>query len=135
MLPLLEQQPASLHIANRTVLRAQELVERFEEFGALSASGFDTLQGHFDIIVNATAASLGGEVPPLPESIIDTNTLCYDMMYASEPTAFVRYCLQHNAAKAVDGLGMLVEQAAESFYLWRGVMPDTQPVIEALRNS
>lgn len=135
MLPLLEQQPASLHIANRTVLRAQELVERFEEFGALSASGFDALQGHFDIIINATAASLGGEVPPLPEGIIDTNTLCYDMMYASEPTAFVRYCLQHNAAKAVDGLGMLVEQAAESFYLWRGVMPDTQPVIEALGNS
>lgn len=135
MLPLLEQQPASLHIANRTVLRAQELAGRFGEFGELSASGFDVLQGHFDIIINATAAGLDGKVPPLPEGIIDTNTLCYDMMYASEPTAFVRYCLEHNAGKAVDGLGMLVEQAAESFYLWRGVIPDTQPVIEALGNS
>ncbi|TCK16804.1 shikimate dehydrogenase [Thiogranum longum] len=135
MLPLLEQQPASLHIANRTVLRARELVERFEEFGDLSASGFDAIHGNFDVIINATAAGLGGEVPPLPDNVIDKHTLCYDMMYSSEPTAFVRHCIEHNAAKALDGLGMLVEQAAESFRLWRGVMPDTLPVIEALRNS
>ncbi len=135
MLPLLEQQPASLHIANRTVSRAQELVERFTEYGELSASGFDALRVNFDIVINATAAGLGGEVPPLPNGIIDEHSLCYDMMYASEPTAFVRYCNEHHAAQAIDGLGMLVEQAAESFRLWRGVMPDTRPVIEALGNT
>ena len=135
ILPLLEQRPASLHIANRTVLRAQELVERFGEFGDLSASGFDALHGNFDVIINATAAGLDDQVPPLPDNIIDRHTLCYDMMYSSGPTAFVRYCNGHNAAKALDGLGMLVEQAAESFRLWRGVMPDTLPVIEALRSS
>jgi shikimate dehydrogenase len=135
LLPLLEQQPASLHIANRTVSRAQELVERFAEFGNLSASGFDALHDSFDIIINATAAGLGGDVPPLPDGIIDEHSLCYDMMYSSEPTTFVRYCVEHNATKAIDGLGMLVEQAAESFYLWRGIMPDTRPVIEALRST
>ncbi|HED52131.1 MAG TPA: shikimate dehydrogenase [Gammaproteobacteria bacterium] len=135
VLPLLEQQPSSLHIANRTVSRARELVERFADYGELSASGFDALHGNFDIVINATAAGLGGEVPPLPDGIIDEHSLCYDMMYASEPTAFVRYCNEHHAAQAIDGLGMLVEQAAESFYLWRGVRPDTQPVIEALANT
>jgi len=135
LLPLLEQQPASLHIANRTVVRAQELAERFANYGKLSASGFDTLHGDFDIIVNATAAGLDGDVPPLPDSTVGNNSLCYDMMYSSEPTAFVRYCTEHGAVKAIDGLGMLVEQAAESFYLWRGIMPDTQPVIAALRNA
>jgi shikimate dehydrogenase len=134
MLPLLEQKPVSLHIANRTVSRAQELVERFAEYGELSASGFDTLRDSFDIIINATAAGLEGNVPPLPDGIVGEHCLCYDMMYSSEPTAFVRYCVERKAAKAIDGLGMLVEQAAESFYLWRGVMPNTQPVIEALRN-
>jgi len=135
LLPLLEQQPASLHIANRTVSRAQELAERFAEYGSLSASGFDALQGDFDIVINATAAGLGGEVPPLPDSIIGKHSLCYDMMYATEPTAFVRYCNERKAAKALDGLGMLVEQAAESFRLWRGVMPETQPVIKTLSAS
>lgn len=135
LLPLLEQQPASLHIANRTVSRAQELMERFAGHGRLSASGFDTLQDEFDVVINATAAGLGGEVPPLPEGVINEHCVCYDMMYASEPTAFVRYCTERNAASAIDGLGMLVEQAAESFRLWRGVMPETRPVIEALRSA
>ena len=135
MLPLLEQNPASLHIANRTALRAHELAENFSDYGEVSASGFDALHGNFDIIINATAAGLGGEVPPLPDGIINEQSLCYDMMYASEPTAFVRYCNERHAARAIDGLGMLVEQAAESFRLWRGVMPDTQPVIETLRNA
>lgn len=135
VLPLLDQQPATLHIANRTVSRAEELVERFANHGVLEASGFDTLQDDFDIVINATAAGLNGEVPPLPDGIIGKHSICYDMMYASEPTAFVRYCNERNASQSVDGLGMLVEQAAESFRLWRGVMPDTQAVIAALRTA
>lgn len=135
MLPLLEQSPASLHIANRTVLRAHELAENFADYGDISASGFDALHENFDIVINATAAGLGGEVPSLPDGIIGEHSICYDMMYASEPTAFVRYCNKCHAAQAIDGLGMLVEQAAESFRLWRNVMPDTQPVIDALRNA
>ena len=135
MLPLLEQNPASIHIANRTALRAHELAENFADYGEVSASGFDALHGNFDIIIHATAAGLGGQVPPLPDGIIDEQSLCYDMMYASEPTAFVRYCNERHAAQAIDGLGMLVEQAAESFRLWRNVMPDTQPVINSLRNT
>lgn len=135
MLPLLEQNPASLHIANRTALRAHELAENFADYGEVSASGLDELHGNFDIIINATAAGLDGEVPPLQEGIVDEHSLCYDMMYASEPTAFVRYCNARHAAQAIDGLGMLVEQAAESFRLWRNVMPDTKPVINSLRNT
>lgn len=135
MLPLLEQNPASLHIANRTALRAHELAENFADYGEVSASGLDELHGNFDIIINATAAGLGGEVPPLPDDLIDEQSLCYDMMYASEPTAFVRYCVERHAAQSIDGLGMLVEQAAESFRLWRNVMPDTKPVINSLRNA
>jgi shikimate dehydrogenase len=135
MLPLLEQSPASLHIANRTVLRAHELAENFADYGDISASGFDALHENFDIVINATAAGLGGEVPSLPDGIIGEHSICYDMMYASEPTAFVRYCNKCHAAQAIDGLGMLVEQAAESFRLWRNVMPDTQPVIDALSNA
>lgn len=135
MLPLLEQRPASLHIANRTVSRAQELVKRFAKYGELTASGFDVVHGNYDIIINATAAGLSGDVPPLPDGVIGEHSLCYDMMYATEPTAFVRYCNEHHAARSIDGLGMLVEQAAESFRLWRGVTPDTQPVIVALRNT
>ncbi len=135
ILPLLDRQPATLHVANRTVSRAEELVELFASHGVLGASGFDALHDDFDIVINATAAGLNGQVPPLPEGIIGKHSICYDMMYASEPTAFVRYCNERNAQQAIDGLGMLVEQAAESFRLWRGVMPDTQPVITALRTA
>ncbi len=133
ILPLLNEQPATLHIANRTVSRALELAEHFSPHGKLGASGFDTLQDDFDIVINATAAGLDDEVPPLPDSIIGQHSICYDMMYASGPTAFVRYCKARDAKQAIDGLGMLVEQAAESFRLWRGVRPDTQPVIAELR--
>ncbi|MCK5092000.1 MAG: shikimate dehydrogenase, partial [Gammaproteobacteria bacterium] len=87
----------------------------------------------FDLIINGTAASLQGEVPPLPDSVLKTGGSCYDMMYSDQPTAFVKWGNQHGAKKSVDGLGMLIEQAAESFYLWRNVRPETGPVIEALR--
>ena len=133
--PLLEQRPASLVIANRTVERAQQLAESFADLGTLSAAGFAALQGmEFDIIINATAAGLHGEVPALPDGVIQAGCCCYDLMYSSEPTAFVRHVRALGVQHAYDGLGMLVEQAAESFHIWRGVFPDTGPVITTLRN-
>jgi shikimate dehydrogenase len=132
--PLLEQQPTHLVIANRTAERAEQLSDLFSDIGALTGCGFAALGGEaFDVVINATAAGLRGEVPDLPEGIIGPQTCCYDMMYGSAPTAFMRYAQQRGARRAFDGLGMLVEQAAESFRLWRGVKPATGPVIDFLR--
>ena len=131
---LLADFPETLVIANRTVSKARDLATRFSAFGTLSACGFENLAGErFDLIINGTAASLSGQLPPLPEGLLVPGGGCYDMAYASEPTAFVRWGRHQGAAHSLDGLGMLVEQAAESFYLWRGVRPDTRPVIERLR--
>jgi shikimate dehydrogenase len=127
--PLLEQQPAALIIANRTVSRAQKLADLFGR--GVSAVGFDGADSPFDVVINATAASLAGELPPLSPHIFTTDTLAYDMMYGRD-TPFLSVARAHGAATA-DGLGMLVEQAAEAFYLWRGVRPDTPPVIASLR--
>ncbi|MDP3420595.1 MAG: shikimate dehydrogenase [Thiobacillus sp.] len=127
--PLLAQQPAEVVIANRTVSRAQELAALFGH--GVSASGFDALDTPFDLVINATAASLAGELPPLPPRVFTAATLAYDMMYGRD-TPFLDFARSHGAATA-DGLGMLVEQAAEAFTLWRGVRPDTAPVIAALR--
>ncbi|MHB1187109.1 shikimate dehydrogenase [Thiobacillus sp.] len=127
--PLLDQSPAELVIANRTVGRAQELAELFCR--GVRACGFDALDTPFDLVINATAASLAGELPPLSPSIFTAETLAYDMMYGRD-TPFLSFARTHGAATA-DGLGMLVEQAAEAFALWRGVRPDTAPVIAALR--
>jgi len=136
LLPLLQQQPAEIIIANRTVSKAEALCEKFATYGKLSASSFEALGGHsFDGIINATAASLQGEVPALPDNILNDDAWCYDMMYSSEPTAFVRWGNKQGATHSIDGLGMLVEQAAESFRLWRGVQPDTNSVIRLLRKS
>jgi len=129
--PLLEQAPAALVIANRTVGRAQELAGLFDR--GVTACGFDGIDAPFDLIINATAASLAGELPPLSPRIVATHTLAYDMMYGRD-TPFLGFARAHGAATA-DGLGMLVEQAAEAFYLWRGVRPDTAPVIAALRQD
>jgi len=127
--PLLDQQPAALVIANRTVGRAQELAELFDR--GVRACGFDALDEPFDLVINATAASLAGELPPLSPRVFTPDTLAYDMMYGRD-TPFLAFARTHGAATA-DGLGMLVEQAAEAFLLWRGVRPDTAPVIAALR--
>ncbi len=136
LLPLLKQQPAEIIIANRTVSKAEVLCEKFSAYGNLSASSFDELSGKsFDGIINGTAASLQGEVPPLPSNILNSDGWCYDMMYSSEPTAFVRWGNENGAAQSIDGLGMLVEQAAESFKLWRGVQPETTSIIKLLRES
>ena len=127
--PLLDQQPAALVIANRTVGRAQELAALFDR--GIRACGLDGVDTPFDVVINATAASLAGELPPLSPRIFTPDTLAYDMMYGRD-TPFLAFARGHGA-RAADGLGMLVEQAAEAFALWRGVRPDTAPVIAALR--
>jgi shikimate dehydrogenase len=137
--PLLEQQPSEIVIGNRTPDRAVALAEHFTELAKINAShvsgcGFPALQGkRFDIVINATTASLKGEVPPLPNDILNANAFCYDMMYGAQPTAFMNWATNHGAGKVLDGLGMLVEQAAESFFIWRGLRPDTQVVIQTIR--
>ncbi len=132
--PLLAQQPAALVIANRTVEKAERLAQEFADLGPVFASSFDWLEESVDVIINATSASLAGELPPIAPSLIQPGvTFCYDMMYSNEPTAFCRWATEHGAAQAVDGLGMLVEQAAEAFLLWRGVRPDSAPVLAELR--
>ena len=132
--PLLACKPASLTIANRTREKALQLAEDFSDLGTIRGCGLDEFgTDSYELIINATSASLSGELPELPATLIDENTFCYDMMYASEPTPFMRWAKTHGAKQVVDGKGMLVEQAAESFRLWRGCEPDTAPVIEALR--
>jgi shikimate dehydrogenase len=132
--PLLAGQPALLHIANRTPGRAAELVERFSVLGPVTGGGYESVDGRFDLLINATSASLGQALPPLKSDWITPETLCYDMMYGIEPTPFMRWASENGAKRAVDGLGMLVGQAAESFAIWRGVRPDVGPVVSALRS-
>ncbi|WP_455221442.1 shikimate dehydrogenase [Kaarinaea lacus] len=134
--PLLDQQPNLLTIVNRTMDRAHELVQHFSDKGNVGAKSFTALEGEqFDVVINATSASLHGDLPPLPTSTISHTEIVYDMMYGSEPTLFLQWAQQHGAGKISDGLGMLVEQAAESFFIWRNVKADTAPVITQLRAS
>ncbi|WP_434696370.1 shikimate dehydrogenase [Pseudomonas sp. Z1-14] len=134
--PLLAEAPSSLIIANRTVEKAELLAELFADLGPVSASGFDWLREPVDLIINATSASLSGDVPPIAGSLIEPGkTFCYDMMYGKEPTSFCRWAEEHGAAVVMDGLGMLAEQAGEAFFLWRGVRPDTAPVLTELRRQ
>ena len=139
LLPLLDSSPASLTIANRTVGKAEALAALFAaRAGAavVDACGFDALAGRrFDLVINATAASLADELPPLPPGLYAEGALAYDMMYGRGPTRFMHAAMADGAARAADGLGMLVEQAAESFTLWRGVRPDSGPVLAALRRQ
>lgn len=133
--PLLDAQPAELFIANRTRDKAIELAREFADLGTIAGDGFDDLPNrHYDIVINGTAASLHGELPPLPDTVLAPNADCYDMMYGRDPTPFMRWAQQHGA-QAFDGLGMLVEQAAEAFFVWRGVMPRTADVIATLRSE
>ena len=131
--PLLNCKPACLIIANRTKEKALQLAEDFSELGNIKGCGLDEFGADsYDIIINGTSASLSGELPALPATLINENTFCYDMMYATKPTPFMNWAQQHGAIQAVDGKGMLVEQAAESFRIWRGCEPETASVIEAL---
>jgi len=131
--PLLSYQPAELIIANRTASKAKDLAQHYNDFGNISGGGFNDLSGSFDVIINATAASLQGEVPPLADNILNVDASCYDMMYSNTDTAFISWAKQHGANKTIDGLGMLIEQAAEAFRLWRGVKPRTKTIINLIR--
>lgn len=135
--PLLEQAPSSLTIANRTPEKAASLAQDFASRGNISALAFESLDGRdFDLIINGTAAGLGNEVPAIPDSVISGASVCYDMMYNIEKaTAFVDWAKSRGAAGAFDGLGMLVEQAAAAFEIWRGVKADSRSVISALRTD
>jgi shikimate dehydrogenase len=134
--PLFDEHPDRVVIANRTVSRAEKLADIFSDRGDISACGFDELAGSsFDIVINGTSASLQGEVPPLPEGLLNDNACCYDMMYSMSDTPFVLWAKTHGASIASDGLGMLVEQAAESFFIWRGLRPETGSVIDLLKLS
>jgi shikimate dehydrogenase len=132
ILPLLHSKPSELMIANRTVAKALDLAWEFQSQGPVTASDFAELDGKFDVIINATAASIADEMPPVAASLFGKGALAYDMMYAKEPTVFMRFAAEQGST-ARDGLGMLVEQAAEAFYVWRGVRPATADVYAALR--
>lgn len=133
---LLSKQPKLLVIANRTAERAHEIAARFEDEGTILAGGYEVISGAgFDVIINATAASLEGEIPPIPERCLTSKTLAYDLMYSDKPTPFMQWAQRQGAGKVTDGLGMLVEQAAESFYLWHGRRPETSSVMMSLRPS
>lgn len=137
MHPLLEKRPALMVIANRSLDKAVSLVSDFQKFrdfaaGGISASPYAGLAGaQFDLVINATSAGLSGEMPHLPEGIFARAALAYDMVYGRD-TPFLDFA-RKRGAHAVDGLGMLVEQAAESFFIWRGLRPQTAPVIKKLR--
>jgi shikimate dehydrogenase len=129
--PLLDAGPGELVIANRHAGKAQALAADFAGAVPVLGVGLDEAHGPFALVVNATSASLHGEVPALPDDAIGAGTFCYDMAYGGGPTAFMRWAAGHGAAGTADGIGMLVEHAAESFALWRGVRPPTaQPLAE-----
>jgi shikimate dehydrogenase len=134
--PLLEQSPHSIVIANRTIEKAINLAAEFHDKGTITGCGFNDLKNQcVELILNATSTSLSGQLPPLPQNLLAENGVCYDLAYGDEPTVFVRWGLENHAVKSLDGLGMLVEQAAEAFFIWRGVRPQTQPVIELLNSE
>lgn len=133
--PLLEQKPAEIVIANRTASKAVALAEHFAGLGPVQAHSFAELRGPFDLIINSTSASLSGELPPLDPGLIHEQIVVYDMMYGARDTAFNAWAKQHGARKVLDGLGMLVCQAAESFAVWRGIRPGTKQVIRELRRN
>jgi shikimate dehydrogenase len=134
--PLLEESPAQIVIANRTYSKAEELVKNFHDMGDVQAKTFEQLAGEtFDLVINGTSASMQGELPPLPDNLLSANANCYDMMYGAEPTIFLRWAQEHGALQVADGLGMLIGQAAEAFYLWRQIRPEVVPVISAMRRQ
>lgn len=133
--PLLGASPEYLEIANRNEVRATELAGEFSTLGNVRGCGFDSITPSttFDLVLNATSASLQDTIPPIPPRIIGPTTLCYDMAYGKGDTAFTRWSKAAGAGRAETGWGMLVEQAAESFLLWRGIKPETKQVIAAVK--
>ncbi len=134
--PLLRGRPQELLVVNRTGARAAQLAEEFADLGPLEGGEYELIGARqFDLVINATSAGLSGAMPELPGSLLTERSCCYDMVYGAEPTPFMRWSAHHAAWAVADGLGMLVEQAAESFYVWRHVRPDTRPVINELRET
>lgn len=134
--PVLLQQPESVTIVNRTVEKAYNLQALFADLGEVKACAYNELEhAPFDLIINGTSASLHGQLPPLNNAVIGQSTWCYDMMYSNDKTPFNSWAEGQGAEKILDGLGMLVEQAAEAFYIWRGIRPDTSSVIEQIKQS
>jgi len=135
LLPLLSEDPRQIVIANRTLATAEQLVADFAAHAdRLAATGFGDVDGSFDVVINATSASLAADVPPVAPSVFGPGVLALDMMYGNEPTVFMDFAASHGAGVR-DGLGMLVEQAAEAFLLWRGVRPETGAVLAAMRQA
>ena len=134
--PLLRESPREILIVNRTASRAEQLAAEFADLGSISGGGYELLdERQFDLVINASSAGLEGEAPDLPSSLLTERSCCYDMLYGAEPTPFMRWAAHHAAWAVADGLGMLVEQAAQSFYIWRGQRPETQTVIASLREG
>ncbi|MEH6570235.1 MAG: shikimate dehydrogenase [Halioglobus sp.] len=131
---LLREHPKALLVANRTPGRAVELAEEFSDLGPIEGGGYELTENRqFDLIINGTSGGLTGDMPELPGSLLTERSCCYDMVYGSQPTVFMRWAAHNTAWAVADGLGMLVEQAAESFYLWRQARPETGAVINQMR--
>ncbi|WP_348945087.1 shikimate dehydrogenase [Chitinibacter sp. FCG-7] len=137
ILPLLAQPPASLTLANRTLSKAQNLIEHFQRNTPipLQACEYTAISGQFDLIINATSASLGGERLPIADSVFAPGALAYDMMYGKDETPFLAQVREAGVTQRVDGLGMLVGQAAEAFHVWTGLRPDVAPVLDWMRTQ
>ncbi|MGL5814263.1 MAG: shikimate dehydrogenase [Aeromonas sp.] len=133
--PLLAESPHELVIANRTQAKAARLAEEFQDLGAIQAVAYEALQGPFDLIINSTSASLQGDLPPLSPALIHGDIAIYDMMYGATDTPFIAWAKSHGARLTMDGLGMLVEQAAEAFTVWRGLRPGTKQVLRELKRN
>jgi len=130
---LLDAEPARLMVANRSVDKAEAIATDFAALGPVSACTLAAIEPDWDIVINAISAGLSGAMPQLPDAAIENARAAYDMIYADTPTPFMRWAREHGVTQQCDGFGMLVEQAAESFFIWRGVRPDTAPIIRALR--
>ena len=135
--PLLEKEPSLIHVVNRTVERAENLATTFSVYGNISGGSYKDLpaKGTFDVVINATPANFSGELPPVPSEAFADNCLAYDMSYGSEPTLFEKWCVENGVSQTSNGLGMLVEQAAEAFYIWRNKRPSTSQVLIDLKHS
>jgi shikimate dehydrogenase len=133
--PLMRERPKELLIVNRTASRAAQLASEFSDLGPVEGGAYSLIGSRqFDLVINGTSAGLSGEMPELPASLLTDHSCCYDMVYGAEPTVFMRWAAHHAAWAVSDGLGMLVEQAAQSFYLWNKAKPETRPVINQLRS-
>lgn len=134
--PLLDELPAQITVANRTLSKAEDLAKQFHDIADIRVRTFEQLASEqFDVVINGTSASLAGDLPPLPDHLLAEHACCYDMMYGAEPTVFMRWAKEQGAEKIADGLGMLVGQAAEAFYLWRHIRPEVIPVIATIRRQ